>query len=294
MNWKEYVLFVIETKCNSKCNFCDVGGFDGELIDLSPISLPMLTKVLKVIPVGKYSGIIFSGGEVTLNKELPEYASFARDRGFRHIMIQTNARALSDLRLAKKLKASGINEFFVSFHSADKELSEKISGRVGSYGQTVKALENLEKLGLMVITNTVMTSMNYKDLPKTGKFLAKFSNIELMQFWGYMPMSSKASELILPYGLAAPYLNKTLKFILNLPRRVGVKWFPVCLLDEAHKKHLKRELPICLGVKENFHKRGEACDFHRCSCCEETDCWGIPEMYKRVMPPGSWMPSVKD
>ena len=294
MNLGEYVVFVIEHKCNSKCGICFIEGTDDELVDLRRVSLPFFKKFLGLIPKEKYSGIIFSGGEVTLNEQLPEYASYARDKGFQNIMIQTNARALSDLGKAKQLKSAGINQFFVSFHAVDNDLSDRITGRAGAHSQTVRGLENIRELGLTVTTNTVMSSLNYTVLPEIGKFLQEFSNIIEMHFWGYVPVTSKASELILPYGLAAPYLNKTIKYLLSHRKGICVKFFPVCLLDEPYKKYYRNDQPNNLGIIDGFVKgRINSCDFQKYPCCEGTDCMGLPEMYRNTVLPGGWMPSIK-
>ena len=292
MNEDEYVLFVIEEKCNSKCDICMVEGHDGALVDLLTISFSNFKKFLGLIPEGKYSGIKFSGGEVTLNKQLPEFASYARDKGFRNIMIQTNARALSDLDKLKELKAAGINQYFVSFHGADKDLSDKMAGRLGAYSQTVKGLENLNSLNLEVISNTVMTPVNYKFLPEIGEFLLKFNNIAEMQFWGYVPMSLRASELTLPYALASPYLNKTIASLVNHQKMVCVKRYPGCLLDGPHRKYLDNRQCLAIGVKSSYIKRILGLKFEKMACCEGTDCWGLPEIYKSVMPSGTWMPAT--
>ena len=294
MNLDEYLVFVIEHKCNSKCGICFIEGTNEELVDLRRVSLPFFKKTLDLIPEGMYSGIIFSGGEVTLNEQLPEFASFAREKGFQNIMIQTNARALSDFRKAKQLKSAGINQYFVSFHSADNDISDRITGRAGAHSQTVKGLENLNEFGLTVFTNTVMSSLNYMVLPEIGEFLQKFSNIAGMHFWGYVPVTEKASELILPYGLAAPYLNKTIKYLLSHRRKICVKFFPVCLLDDPYKKYHNNAQPITFGLIDNFvDKRFQSCDFKKYSCCEGTDCIGLPKLYKNIKPSGNWMPAIQ-
>lgn len=290
---EEYLLFTIEHKCNSKCNICFLEGEGKSLIDLHTLNMPYFKKFLEFASNSKVTGVIFSGGEVTLNDQLEEYASYARDKGFQNIMIQTNARALSNLNRVKQLKSAGINQFFVSFHACDYDLSDRITGRVGAHAQTVKGLENLEKLSLTVLTNTVMTSMNYTTLPDIGQFLKKFNNIVEMQFWGYVPVSLQASELVLPYGLAAPYLNRTIEFLLGQGREICVKSFPVCLLDDQLKKCHNNSHARCFGVDKNFNKRIVSCDYKTFSCCRGTDCDGLPRLYYSTALSENWMPSTK-
>lgn len=293
-NEEKCVIFVIENKCNSRCSFCSIGGADGALTDLLPIPLHFFKKFLKIFSKKQYSGIILSGGEATLNNELPKYASYARKKGFSHIMIQTNGRALSDVRLVKRLKKSGVNQIWLSFHSINKNISHQMSGANGSYMQTLKGLENLEKEGLDVLTSTVMTSMNYKELPEIERFLKRFRNIFEMQFAGYIPMSSKASKLMLPYAEAAPYLNEAIGAVLKSGRNVCVKTFPVCLLEHSYKKYHGVFSSYILGVKKSFDERGGQCDFKRCLSCQWPDCRGLPAVYRRKASLGIWMPSAMD
>lgn len=294
MNENDYVLFTIESKCNSRCNICIIEGADGKLIDLIDIPLTYYKKILDVIPRNKYRGIKFSGGEVTLNDQLPEYVAYAREYGFQHIMIQTNARILSDIRKAEELKSAGVNQFFVSFHASDPELFDKINGRTGAYNQVLKALMNLEELNLQVITNTVMSSMNYMVLKDIAKFICRFKNVTEMQFWGYLPMSLQASNLVLPYGLAAPYLNEAIHFLVSQDINTCIKFFPVCLLEHQFKRFHRNDQPLCVGVKRNYEERIKFSGFKRYDCCNETDCKGLPDVYLSTMSRGGWVPTARE
>lgn len=283
----EYVIFCVEFRCNSNCPICSI---DDLINQAKPISFSVYKEVLKHC-VGKYSGIILSGGEVTLNKQLPEFIMYAKQLGFQNVMIQTNGRVLSDLSKAEALKSAGADQFFFSFHSSQKDLSDIMSARGGAYAQTVKALENLEKLGLEVITNTVISSVNYKGLLDTARFLNQFSNIHEMHFWGFVPLSRKSDELVLPYVLAAPYLNETLKYVESCKKRVWIKYFPACLLDISYRQWLDNSQSKVLGIADDFWRKWDACDFHRYSCCEGTDCMGLPQQHKNVGVPKDFIPA---
>lgn len=282
----EYVIFCIEFKCNSDCPICSI---DNLRDDSKAISFPVYKAVLKHC-VDKYSGIIFSGGEVTLNSQLPEFISYAKEEGFRNIMIQTNGRVLSDIRKVEELRSAGATQFFVSFHTSYKDLSEKMAKRTGSYVQTVNGLQNLEKLGLEVITNTVVTGMNYQGLYATARFLSQFNNITEMHFWGFVPLSAESSQLMLPYVLAAPYLNRTIGYVESLNRKVCVKYFPFCLLEPSYRCLLDNSQSKVLGIRDDFWKKWENCDFKTYACCEGTDCMGLPMINKGKMSSEKWVP----
>jgi molybdenum cofactor biosynthesis enzyme MoaA len=278
MKTAQYVIVCIYDRCDSNCTLCLL---DGQKGDLRLVSLEEF-KVLLPLYTEKYKGVIFSGAEVTLNKQLPEFVSYAKSLGFRNIRIQTNGRRLSDLRKVRQLQLAGVNEFFVSFHAAQETISKKITRRASALHETIQALENLDRSGLKVITNTVMVSLNYKTLPQIVRFLLKFKNIKAMEFWGYVPMSSDRGELMLPYVLAAPYLNEALKILRDKRREARVKYFPTCLLTGDHKKYLDNDQPVHLKMtKDAFRSKWRACDFQKCEACEDEYCKGLPVIYRQ-------------
>ncbi len=263
MKTQDYVVFCIDYRCNSHCTICML---DGLRKKLHPISLTSFKALLPDYEK-KYVGIIFSGGEVTLNSKLPCYIAHAKDRGFRRIMIETNGRALHDLSVLERLKTAGANEFFVSFHAADPFLSRKITRRSPAYHQTREGLENLARLDLKVITNTVVSAVNYTTLPEIAKALVMFKNIGEMQFWAYVPLSAGHRELLFPYSRAATYLNTALTFLLQNSREVTVKYFPPCLLSVDHRGHYDDNQPTVVGLDQSFWKKWESCGVERCGQC---------------------------
>lgn len=273
MKTSTYVKFIVSRKCNNNCVICMIDWMGPKL---KTIALNDFKKQLSLYK-GEYEGVIFSGREVTLNKQLPLYAAYAKASGFRNIMIETNGRALADLHIARELQAAGINEYFVSFHSADPALSRKITRRKNAFTETLKALENLDKLDMTIITNTVMNSLNFSSLPQIAKILLSFQKIKEAQFWGYWPMSRFSSKLLLPYASAAPYLNEALKMLLAKNKSVCVKFFPPCYLLKNHRKYLDNDLSLTTGLEDSFWERFGKLNFERCPDCGDNRCDGLPE-----------------
>ena len=136
--------------------------------------------------------------------------------------------------------------------------------------------------------------MNYTGLLELAKFLCQFDNILGMHFWGYVPVTKEAAELILPYEPASFYLNETIKFLLTQKRDICVKFFPVCLLDDQYKKYHHNGQPQTLGIIDDFvQKQFNSCGYKHFSCCHGTDCLGIPEIYQALGLSKQWMPSNK-
>src|SRR5688572_11568506 len=109
----EDVAVTVDFHCNSACVFCIVQEGMNRYKGLPFERFQALIEENR--RSAKYERVIFTGGEVTLEKSLPSYVRAARDSGsFRYLRLQTNGRRLADPAYAKELVADGLNEFFVS------------------------------------------------------------------------------------------------------------------------------------------------------------------------------------
>ena len=136
--------FTFGYHCNLACSFCLVedalgGNFKGIDIDDAEFILrhPVSEKVRRVI---------FSGGEVTLEPDLPRYVELAKTlRNPRDIRLETNATRLSDAAYLNRLVALGVNELFVSLHGHDPETCDLITQRPGSFESIMAGVRQIAR-----------------------------------------------------------------------------------------------------------------------------------------------------
>ena len=108
----DYVEMTVHFRCNLKCKHCMI--LDS-MHWLKPADDTELEELLdENRQARKWKGLILTGAEVTLRKDLPELAQRARAAGFEHVRIQTHAMRLADLSYCETLVESGIDEYFVS------------------------------------------------------------------------------------------------------------------------------------------------------------------------------------
>src|SRR5438128_8515780 len=87
-NHTQYVELTMHFECNLKCQHCMI---EGTMDRLQPQSMQQFQSVLDHnLRNRQWKGIIFTGSEVTLRKELPDWARMARRHGFEHVRIQTH------------------------------------------------------------------------------------------------------------------------------------------------------------------------------------------------------------
>jgi len=156
--------------CNQDCGICwqdrDWGRFPPE-------------QVLRWIEDLRAAGaqrLIISGGEPTLDASLERYLRRARELGFVEVTLETNAIQCAKPGVAERLRDVGVSLAFVSIHSGDPEVSDRITRAPGTHARTVKGVHALLDAGVPVKFNAVMTGEGLDHLAGLPDFLhAEFS-----------------------------------------------------------------------------------------------------------------------
>ncbi len=111
--------------CDEHCAFCNATEGNSNLVP----SKTKLRQILDRLPAGALRQVIFSGGEPTLVRTLPELVALAAERGARDIIVQTNgvlfgAEGALDPYLPYRDRL-GIG---FSLHAFDPLLSDRLTG----------------------------------------------------------------------------------------------------------------------------------------------------------------------
>ena len=160
----------ITFRCNNKCDFCAQGHKRDQQEDRAA------ERVYNDLSAAYKRGIrdvVFTGGEPTLHPQIIEFVSMAKKLGYDRIQLQTNGRTFAYIGLLERLKAAGANEMGPSLHGANPETHDKLTRAPGSFSQTVSGIRNASRLGMHILTNSVITSANYKELPELAALLVK-------------------------------------------------------------------------------------------------------------------------
>ena len=216
-------------QCNNHCDFCAQGS------KRSFIKMRTKDEIINALNDGKkneVNSVVFTGGEPTLHPNIIELIKEAKKLGYKFIQLQTNGRTLSDINFLKELKKAGANEIGPSLHGSKPEIHDKLTHSPGSFNQTIKGIINSKKLGLYVMTNTVITTLNYKDLADLAKL---FVYLKVNQFqFAFVHIIGTAWEnrkWIVPKKTEIlPYLYKALDTGIKKGIRCYTEAIPYCLM----------------------------------------------------------------
>ncbi len=228
----------------------------------------------------RYKRVTFTGGEVTLDKSLFDFVAYARESGgFDHIRLQTAGRLLADMDFARRLVDAGIDEFFVSLHGPDAQTQDYISQRKGSFDEAMQGLNNLAKLDVCIMTNTVLTTMNVDVLPQLVDTVGHLP-LARMEFWYYLPMEDYADNLgLLPtMKQLIPQLKETIRRAKAKDFGVVVKYVPQCLLGE-HGDTIDNAQPDVVIVEDFYEVYPEFACLYEAKCEHSESCLGLHNPY---------------
>ncbi len=276
----EYVSMTMEFRCNLKCVHCMI---EDTMDVLVPESARTFEELLEHNAEHKsWKGLILTGSEITLRRDLPMLARMAREAGFEHVRIQTHGMHLARESYCRELVEAGIDEYFVSVAGADAESHDAITGVQGSFDKTLRGLENVDGYDDVVsITNTVVTRKNYRLLPAVVERLGHLKRLLQMEFWVYWPMSeTDEKDLIASHRDIRPFLRQAMGMARERGRTVEVKNFPECLLgdDGDTLSNSQPQLYIDPAFWPEFMRNG----FYQCvyrDRCGSQECLGLTTAY---------------
>jgi MoaA/NifB/PqqE/SkfB family radical SAM enzyme len=276
----DYVEVTVHFKCNLGCAHCMI---EGMMDWLRPESDQQLARVCaENAQTRRWKGLTLTGAEVTLRRDLPDLARHVRASGFQHVRIQTHGMKLADPAYCRELVEAGIDEYFVSVTAADAATHDAITGVAGSFDRTLAGLENLDRFpDVVTLSNTVVTSRSYRQLPAVVERLGQLRRLAQMEFWTYWPMREHDDkDLIASHLDVLPYLRTAISDARALGREVAVKNFPQCLLgaDADALDNGQPKLVIDPEFWPEFMRNG----FHQCvhkEYCASKTCLGLNTAY---------------
>lgn len=228
---KKIVDIKIGYQCNNKCFFCAQG-------DKREIcSFRGKKEIEKELAKARKNcaSVVFTGGEPTLHPSFLDLVEFARKLKFETIQIQTNGRMFGYNKFCiEAIRRGGNNiiEFSPSLHGHKASLHDYLTSASGSFQQTVQGIKNLKALGQRVITNSVITSLNYRYLPALARLLVKL-DVDQFQFaFAHIVGTAKKNrKWLVPRKLdVMPYVKKGLDIGKKAGKVVTTEAIPYCLM----------------------------------------------------------------
>ncbi len=198
--------------CDEYCLFCNATEGNANIVE----SKAAVAAILRGLPTGSLSQVIFSGGEPTLVKSLPEMVGLAYDRGARQIIIQTNGVAFAQPgALQAYLPYQDRLGIGFSLHATEAQLSAEMLDHqdLTRFPAKIVAIDESVRLGFKVKITCVVMRPNLAQVPQFAQWVWDRwgTGVHRLQFSYAMPRGNawlnqhlllRFSECVVPFGEA--------------------------------------------------------------------------------------------
>ena len=183
------------------------------------------------------NSIDIQGGEPTLYPHIFELVEYCTGVGLSPTLI-TNAVLLSSHEEVIRFKEAGIRDFLISVQGLGGTY-DRIVRREGSHILQMKALGNLQQVGIPFRFNTVLSKAALPQLLDISK-LAVGTGAGVVNFLGFNPFNDqqtgkRSTENVPTYDEIRRPLQEALDYLIDQNVEGNVRYLPLCLASERHR-----------------------------------------------------------
>ena len=257
--------------CNQDCGLCWQGR------DWGRVGPEQILAWIEDLHAAGAERLVISGGEPTLDRDLPRYLVRARELGFACTTLETNALRMAKDGYARTLRDSGLERAFVSLHSADASVSDAVTRAPGTHARTLVGIDALLEAGVSVALNAVMTSETVPTLGGLPDFVhERFGGHPLLEMLVISDIGAAFDDRLLPDlvpqpELARAALSLTIERALALGLEVngpGSPCGPPLCMFGADERVVRLD---AVAEPVPFREFARACD----GCALKHACFGV-------------------
>ncbi len=248
------ICWEITQKCNLNCIYClnssGEGGFE--------LSDEKISDVVNQISECNPLDLIISGGEPLIKKDFFNALEKLKKTNC-HITLLTNGTLINNTIL--KTLYDFVDVIQISLDSLDEFVQDKLAGAQGAYKKIFQGIEKALSANLNVAIGSMITKLNYSDIPKIADFCIK-NKIK------HLSLST-----LMPIGRA---LKNYPELSIGPEERVEVIKNLLCFKHQLKISGHEPALAFILGEKENY-----ICDGLYTSIAISADGFAMPCGYIR-------------
>ncbi len=218
-----HLAIVLTYKCNLNCSVCfananEVAVRDFEMEDLEK------TKDYKLV--------FLTGGEPTVLENLPQIIETMKANGQKPVVL-SNGIKLTNIDYLQKLKKAGLRYVRLQFDTLKSEDIKYFRGK-NLLKTKLRAIRNMEKIGLPISLCVVVIKRNIKDLKSLFRFILKHPTIKVVSlnpmrragrfdendFVSASMIIREVSEIL---DIKKKYWIETTRFLINLDKLLSFR-----------------------------------------------------------------------
>ncbi len=186
------VLAIIDVtnRCNLRCPVCfATAGTTGYVYEPTKEDIDKMLVNLKSNKPVPTDALQFSGGEPTIREDLPELVKMAKERGIKHVEVNTNGlRLASSVDYCRTLKESGVSTIYLQFDGVTPDVYKFTRG-ADLLDLKKKAINNCREAGMdsIVFVCTLVKGVNDHQTGDIIRFALQ--NFDVVRCVNFQPVS---------------------------------------------------------------------------------------------------------
>lgn len=162
--YNRFAIVSLTRRCNCRCYSCDM--WKGK----DTINIQQFIDVgLEILHKAKFGVIEYTGGEVTLLRELPKIVAASNKYGF-IVQIMTNGTHMTK-KLSQELAAAGANIVNISVDHYDDTIASRYRGFPNINKQIKKTVKLLKNKDIFLCSSTLIAQHNFREIEKVVDFV---------------------------------------------------------------------------------------------------------------------------
>lgn len=207
-----WALVELTNLCNFNCIWCYASsGLKGK-----HMSKDNAKKLVRMLADAGIKQVTCSGGEPLMYPYIKEFIKDINDHGM-IVHMNTNGYFLTK-KLAKELYKLGLTQVQTNIDSLNPKIHDSIRGIKGSFIRAVKAIKNARDVGLICVSQTVLTKLNEREILNIFKF-ARSIGVQRCRVWDMMIVGRTTKKIDLRPN---DYIG-TLKKLTDFASKTGAK-----------------------------------------------------------------------
>lgn len=152
-------------RCNLRCIFCYASSVKkNEQTD--EMSIDEIFNIIDEFKSLNGAFVLFGGGEPFLREDFLEILRYTKSKGLWTYIISNGSLITEEVAYEyAKYYNPMFDKIQVSLDGSKPEVNDRQRGVKGAFEKTVSGIKNLTALGIRPIVNTVITKLNYEDIP---------------------------------------------------------------------------------------------------------------------------------
>jgi len=249
------ILWIGQT-CNLRCHFCYYLDRieDKNHPEHAFMSLEKVKQICKtLVDVYGNNSVDIQGGEPTLWKPIYDLVRYCNEIGLAPTII-TNAQVLDNMERVLQFKEAGLRDFIVSVQGLGP-VYDVIVQKPGAHVKQMEALRNIQEAEIPFRINCVMSRAVVPQLPQIAE-LGVRTGAFVVNFLAFNPFDDqrtgkRSAENVPTYREIGDSLNQALDTLEKAKVEGNVRYFPICMVAERHRKSVYNFQQLPYDVHEN-------------------------------------------